>query len=186
MKLLSLYVLLLFSIAFRAPECVCVKETHPSEEKIKADRQQAFDKATAVFEGKVVALNPYTVTLRLQKRWKGPSQNEIVLSMGAVPGFDGTPLPEECSYQFQLGEEYLVYAYGPAERLKTSACDTLTIKNAAEEEQGLDQIKQHETLPRNQMNRHGDVSRRCDANKECTQCWERRRPRLLGAVDLPS
>jgi len=88
MKLLSLSVLLLFSIAFRAPECVCIKEAHPSEEKIKAVRQQAFEKATAVFEGKVVALNPYFVTLRLQKRWKGPGQNEIVLSTGAVPGFE--------------------------------------------------------------------------------------------------
>jgi hypothetical protein len=146
MKLLSLSVLLLFSIAFRAPECVCIKDPHRSEEKIKADRKQAFDKATAVFEGKVVALNPYSVTLRLQKRWKGPGQNEIVLSTGAVPGVDGTPLPEECSYQFQLGEEYLVYAYGPAEKLKTSSCDTLTIKNAAEEEKGLDQIERHQTL----------------------------------------
>ena len=89
MKLLSLSVLLLFSITFRAPDCVCIKDPHRSEEKIKADRRQAFDKATAVFEGKVVALNPYTVTFRLQKRWKGPSQNEIVLSTGAVPGYDG-------------------------------------------------------------------------------------------------
>ena len=146
MKLLSLFVVLLCSITFRSPECVCSKEAHRSEEKIKADRRQTFDKATAVFEGKVVALNPYTVTIRLQKHWKGTSQNEIVLSTGAVPGYDGTPLPEECSYQFQLGEVYLVYAYGPAEKLKTSSCDTLTIKNAAEEEEGLDQIKQHETL----------------------------------------
>ena len=147
MKLLSLSVLLLFSITFRAPDCVCIKDPHRSEEKIKADRRQAFDKATAVFEGKVVALNPYTVTFRLQKRWKGPSQNEIVLSTGAVPGYDGTPLPEECVYQFQLlGEAYLVYAYGPVEKLKTDACDTFMIKDAAEEEQGLDQIKRHETL----------------------------------------
>lgn len=106
-----------------------------------------MDKATAVFEGKVVALNPYTVTFKLQKRWKGPGQNEIVLSTGAVPGYDGTPLlPEECASQFQLGEEYLVYAYGPAEKLKTDICVTFRIKDAAEEENGLDQIKRHETL----------------------------------------
>ena len=143
MKLLSLSVLLLFSVAFRAPDCVCSQISDPrSEEKIRAYSQQAFDKATAAFEGKVVALNPYTVTLRLQKRWKGPSQNEIVLSTEAVPGYDGTPLPEECVYQFQLlGEAYLVYAYGPVEKLKTDACDTFMIKDAAEEEKGLDQIK---------------------------------------------
>jgi hypothetical protein len=73
-------------------------------------------------------------------------KNELVLSTGAVPGYDGTPLPEECAYQFQLGEEYLVYAYGPAEKLKTDTCNTIRIKDATEEENGLDQIKRHETL----------------------------------------
>ena len=65
---------------------------------------------------------------------------------GAVPGYEGTPLPEECSYQFQLGEEYLVYAYAAGEKLKASICSTLMIKNAAAEEKGLDQIKTHETI----------------------------------------
>ena len=148
MKLLLL-VILLFSppSVSSAPECVCIKDPHPSEEKLKADRRQAYDKATAVFAGKVVALDAYTVTFRLEKRWRGDSSlNEVVLSTGAVPGYDGTPLPEECSYEFQQGEEYLVYAYGAAEKMKANICSTLPIKNAAEEEKGLDQIKQHETI----------------------------------------
>jgi hypothetical protein len=147
MKLL-LFVVLLFSppSATNAPSCVCVKDPHPSEEKVKADRRQAYDKATAVFAGKVVALDAYTVTFRLEKRWKGDPLNEVVLSTGAVPGYDGTPLPENCGYQFHQGEEYLVYAYGAAEKMKANICSTLPIKNAAEEEKGLDQIKQHETI----------------------------------------
>ena len=69
-----------------------------------------------------------------------------MLSTGAVAGYDGTPLPEECSYQFHLGEEYLVYAYGAAEKMKAYVCSTLLIKDAAEEEKALDKIKPHETI----------------------------------------
>jgi hypothetical protein len=145
--------LLLFILLFsppslmRRPECVCVKDPHPSAEKVRAERRQAFDKATAVFVGKVVALDAYKVTFRLEKRWKGDaSRSEVVLSTGAVRGYDGTPLPKECSYQFHLGEEYLVHAFGTVKKMEADVCSTLPIKNAAEEENGLDQIKPHETI----------------------------------------
>jgi hypothetical protein len=86
MKLL-LFVVLIFSLrpTTRAADCVCVKESHPSEERVKADRRQVYDKAAAVFVGKVVALDAYTVTFRLAKRWKGDSLDEVILSTGAVP-----------------------------------------------------------------------------------------------------
>jgi hypothetical protein len=147
MKLL-LFVVLLFSplSVTRGADCVCVKEPHPSEEKVKADRKQVYEKASAVFAGKVVALDAYTVTFRLDKQWKGDSLNEVSLSTGAVFGYDGTPLPEECSSQFHLGEEYLVYAFGAAQKMKAYVCSTLLSRNAAEEEEGLDKIKPHETI----------------------------------------
>jgi hypothetical protein len=150
MKLLLL--LLLFSplTVSSAPECVCIKDPHPSEEKLKADQRQAYEKATAVFAGKVIALDAYTVTFGLERRWKGKySLSEVVLSTGAVPGYDGTPFPEECSYQFHLGEEYLVYAYGAPERMKANTCATLVSKDAVKEEKRLDAIKLHETIRRN-------------------------------------
>lgn len=143
-----LLLLLLFSpLSLTRPDCVCIKDPHPSAEKVKAERRQAFDKATAVFVGKVVALDGYKLTFRLQKQWKGDaSLSEVVLSTGAVPGYDGTPLPKECSYQFHLGEEYLVYAYGAAEKMEADGCLTQPIKSAASEENGLDQIKPHDTI----------------------------------------
>jgi hypothetical protein len=113
---------------------------------VKANRKQAYNKATAVFAGKVVALDPYTVKFRLEKRWKGDSGAEVILSTGAVTGFDAAPLPEECSYQFHLGEKYLVYAYGAAEKMKANSCLTFLIKNAAAEENGLDEIKLHKLI----------------------------------------
>jgi hypothetical protein len=144
-----LLLILLFSPAplMRSPECVCIKDPHPSEEKVKAERRQAFDKATAVFVGKVVALDGYKVTFGLEKRWKGDSpRGEVVLSTGAVRMYDGTPLPKECSYYFQLGEEYLVYTYGAVEKMEADGCLTVPVKSAAEEEKGLDQIKPHEII----------------------------------------
>ncbi len=147
MKLLLL-VVLVFSLSpeTSAADCVCVKEPHPSQKKVKADRRQTYNKATAVFTGKVVALDGFTVKFRLKKRWKGDTLNEVVMSTGAVPGYDGTPLPEECSYQFHLGEEYLVYAFGTAEKMKAYICSTFPIRDAAAEEKGLDEIKRHETI----------------------------------------
>ena len=149
MKILLLIVILFFPTpASRRADCVCVKDPHPSAEQVKADRRKAYDKATAIFVGKVIALDGYRVTFSLEKQWKGAKLDEIILSTGAVPGFDGTPLPEECSYQFHLGEEYLVSAYGPAEKMKADSCTTFPITSAEveEEEKGLDQIKPHEAI----------------------------------------
>jgi hypothetical protein len=148
MRLLLFFVLLFLPLSVtRAPECVCVKDPHPSQEKVKADRRQVYEQATAVFAGKVVALDAYRVTFALQKRWKGESSlNQVVLSTGAVPGYDGTPLPEECSYQFHSGGSYLLNAFGAAEKMKAGLCSTLLIKDAAEEEKGLDEIRLHETI----------------------------------------
>jgi hypothetical protein len=83
----------------------------------------------------------------MEKRWKGDAAlGEGVLSTGALPGYGGTPLPKECSYQFRLGEEYLVYAFGAVGKMEADVCLTQPIKSATAEENGLDQIKPHETI----------------------------------------
>src|SRR6185436_17840056 len=147
MKPLLLFILLFSPLSMRRPECVCIKDPHPSAENVKAERRQAFDKATAVFVGKVVALDAYKVEFQLEKRWKGDSSPaEVVLSTGAKPFWEGgPPLTKECSYQFHLGEEYLVFAFGAVDKMEADVCLTLPIKDAAAEENGLDQIKPHET-----------------------------------------
>jgi hypothetical protein len=148
MTKLLIFAALLFPIpsTIGKADCVCVKERQRSPEKVQADRRRAYDEAAAVFAGKVIALDAYAVRFRVEKRWKGEAQDEIRLSTGAVPGIDGTPLPQECSYQFRLGEKYLVYAYGAGEKLKTDICSTFVAKDAVEEEKGLDEIRAHETV----------------------------------------
>jgi len=145
---LFLFVLLFFVQPSASADCVCIKDPHRSLEQIQADRKQQYEKATAVFAGKVIANDGFTVTFKLMKRWKGSNEGQISLSTGAVRGVDGTPLPEECRPQFRLGEEYLVYAYGPGDKMKAVSCTTFALKDAAEEEKGLDEIKPHETIGR--------------------------------------
>jgi hypothetical protein len=148
MKLLII-VAIVFSIssATHNPECVCIKDPHPSPAAVKSDRRQNYDRAAAVFVGRVVSLDAYVVKFRLEKRWKGNAKDEIILSTGAVPFPDAShPLPEECNYAFSLGEEYLVYAYLNDQKLKADRCATLKAKDAADEENGLDEIKPHEVV----------------------------------------
>ena len=142
--------MLTFSLALaaHAAECVCVKEAHPSAQKIEADRRQAYGEAAAVFTGKVVALNAYAVKLKPVKRWKGDDADEVVISTGAVPGPDGTPIPDDCDYNFRLGAEYLVYARGVAGKLRAYLCSALPIKDAAEEKKWLDAARRREASGR--------------------------------------
>lgn len=121
---LLLFAVLLFSAPSPATavDCACLKSPNPSTEEVKANRKRVYDKAAAIFAGKVVALDGYSVTFKLEKLWKGEFREEIVLSTGAVTGIDGTPLPKECGYQFHLGEEYLVYAFGAPTEMEAGVC----------------------------------------------------------------
>ncbi len=142
MKSFLLLVLVAFTFApSRNADCVCIKDHDASEEKVRADRKNAYEQATAIFEGKVVALDSSKITFKLQKQWKGSSKDEVKLSTGTVFGYHGTPLPKECSYQFELGQEYLVYTFGREEKMEAASCLTFKIKEATVEEKLLDQIK---------------------------------------------
>src|SRR5262245_22557805 len=139
-----LFIILLLSLKPIGPnfDCVCVKPPNRSAEEIQVERKRIYDNATAVFVGKVVALDPYKVTFKLSQRWKGNANaNEVVLSTGAVEGFDGSPLPKECSPQFKLGQEYLVYAFARDKMLTAGSCWTFSLNDSLEEQRGLDQIK---------------------------------------------
>ena len=160
MNLLLLFVLVFpLSLEPRAASCVCVKEPNPSEAKIKADRRRAFDEAVAVFTGEVTALDGFTVKIKLHKRWKGDDAREVILSTGAVPGHDGTPIPKECSYHFRLGEQYLVYAYRVSGKLMADTCSAFPIREAAAEEKGLDEIKRHEIVSQSSAGMRDDIPR---------------------------
>lgn len=118
-----------------APEsclaCSCAQPKPPAE---------ARDSATAVFQGRVVAiaegsgaqnLPQRRITMRAMTSWRGdvPAEVAIYTAQGSAA----------CGYSFEVGSEYLVYAYtgtggvgGTTDALNTNLCNrTRLIADAA-------------------------------------------------------
>jgi len=116
-------------------------DSHPTPEKIRADRLSAFEKATVVFSGEVVAKDRLTVKFKVDKIWKGDEAREITMLTGTKDNGDGTFTVSTCDYGFEKGERYLIYAYGPVAELKTHKCSrTMLLRDAQTEMKGLDEI----------------------------------------------
>lgn len=82
---------------------------------------EARGKSTAVFSGEVIAVieKPQTfyveVKFKVRRAWKQVSTDEITVRTGRGSG--------DCGFHFEVGESYLVYAYGPDENnLETNIC----------------------------------------------------------------
>ena len=132
--------------------CLCVGESNMTPEKIRAERVEAFEKAASVFSGEVVMLDRFTVKFRVERIWKGPVTKEITMLTGAKDNGDGTFTTSSCDYRFTKGERYLVWAYGFPAGLKTDTCSrTAKMKDAAKEEQGLDEITPHQVVGKEPM-----------------------------------
>jgi hypothetical protein len=121
--------------------CGCPSLSNPTLEEIRAARFKAFDSATIVFSGKVIELEPNKVKFQVEKIWKGDSVDEIVMVIQEKKD-NGNYVMTSCDYRFKSGEEYLVYAYGAPNELRTHACSRTTLlKNAEQEMKGLDEIE---------------------------------------------
>ena len=77
MKLFLFVVLIFLPPATPAVDCVCVKEPLPSEEKVNADRRHVYNKAKAVFAGKVVALDAYKILLNWRSGGKATLSTKL-------------------------------------------------------------------------------------------------------------
>ncbi|MBA3711095.1 MAG: hypothetical protein H0W76_01440 [Pyrinomonadaceae bacterium] len=100
--------------------CTCDLPLHN-----KSLEQQIVDArkdSKAVFSGKVVEVieNPkdyfyVVVRLRIERSWKNVRADEVLIVTGRGGG--------DCGYRFEVGESYLVYAYGSGGgRLETNIC----------------------------------------------------------------
>ena len=137
--------MLLTIIPQKAHACSCVPPGSPAEEQVRS---------TAIFAGKVIkterlpadanSIAPMDITFDVTKVWKGPiSQTLVVRSV-------------ICSYEFETGAEYLVYAisypYQGEEYLGVSLCRrTRPLVSAAEDltvlGEGVTPIDQNPELP---------------------------------------
>jgi hypothetical protein len=87
----------------------------------------------------VISLDLLTVRFRVEKIWKGDEAKEIRMLTGTKYNGDGTYTMTSCDYPFRLGKKYLLYAYGPSEKLITGACSrTSPLEYAEAEMKGLD------------------------------------------------
>lgn len=112
----------------RSFACVCVPSGPPAQE---------LPRATAVFAGKVIKIEPSSasvwrgvdsvnVTFQVSKVWKGPLRRTLTV-LTARWGID-------CGYEFQSGQEYLVYSLGTEDQLVVWLCSrTRPLSTASED-----------------------------------------------------
>jgi hypothetical protein len=108
--------------------CSCFPHRSPQEE---------LAESAVVFSGQVIQINNsaqtrgffgseilLTVTFNVYEIWKGPQENPIVIKT--------TPNSASCGFNFEVGQEYLIYAFGSKSNLQTNICTrTTTLANAA-------------------------------------------------------
>lgn len=107
--------------------------------------EQAFERSTAVFAGRVVDIDTpflawlglersgsYDVTFAVSRRWKGVDRDSITVRTRLTG--------ESCGYSFEMGGDYLVFvARGPAAGLETGMCSgTRDLAGAETELRALD------------------------------------------------
>ena len=121
--------------------CGCPFQPDPSPEEMRAARWKAFDDAAAVFSGKVIGLEENKVRFKVEKIWKGDPVDEIKMVI-QERGEGGEYVATSCDYSYDVGERYVVYAYGTPAELRTYVCSrTRLLKNGDQEMKGLDEIR---------------------------------------------
>ena len=115
--------------------------------------KEEFKIATAVFSGKVVSeeyrpvtssagdqpegSEVLTVKLSVDRYWKGNVGDEVDMytTVTKLPGGLIQSYAED--FHFELGEEYLIYAFGPSDKLRTNVC-----KRTAKIERAKDDLRE--------------------------------------------
>ncbi|GEM_PF-6610229 len=113
---------LLFAPAKRVVACTCAPEDPDTKRYIETE----LDSATAVFSGRVIKTQKIGYSLYSQQDmvratfevytiWKGKTYQYYIVEN------------TDCEYPFRLGYDYLVFAYGDANNLKSYYCSPTII-----------------------------------------------------------
>jgi hypothetical protein len=65
------------------------------------------------FAGKVTGVEGERVTFDVARVWKGPREKALTLTANGKPG---------CTFRFEVGKEYVVFADGQKDALSTDVC----------------------------------------------------------------
>ena len=108
---------IVFLAGLDAAACTC--ELPWPKRTVKQQVNRARKDSRAVFSGSVLKIDEagymLKVTLKVENSWKGFLPTEVVVLTGRGGG--------DCGYGFEVGEDYLVYAYGrDLDHLGTNIC----------------------------------------------------------------
>ena len=137
MKLINYLILtalfLSFLLTLPAPvtyACDCVVSGSPSEEMEKKD---------AVFSGKVLTIkdrnklstikssaDPMEVVIAVNEIWKGIEESQVAVFTERDSA--------SCGFEFQVGQEYLVYASKDGDQLRASLCSRTALLSLASDD----------------------------------------------------
>jgi hypothetical protein len=124
-----------------ACSCAPSADNIPFEEKVK----EAVDISTAVFSGEVseVKKEPGTffvkVKFKVKTAWKNKFVKEITITTGLNDGL--------CGYNFEVGEEYLIYAYGKQNNLGTGICTRTSLLKSNKDITVLNKLAKRKSKP---------------------------------------
>lgn len=131
--LFSMLGVITFMALTQAEGLACTCRLPSPELTLRQQVINARNESRAVFSGKVLEITEnnqtYSIAVRLkvERAWKGSLPAEIIIITGRGGG--------DCGSHFDLGESYLVYAYGSNEsNLSTNICRrTAKLLNAADD-----------------------------------------------------
>lgn len=136
--LFSVVILLALAVSFGGAvepcfACSCIMPGAPQEEMARS---------SAVFQGKVIevrsapaggmvsSMDPVEVIFEVSQVWKGPEYTRLSVKTALSSA--------SCGFEFQAGQEYIVYASGDEGGLETGLCTrTRTLADGGEDVQAL-------------------------------------------------
>jgi hypothetical protein len=91
--------------------------------------------------GKGVEYEVLSYVFEADRWWKGRPKREVVLYTDHTRDPDGTEHISDCDVGFEVGREYLIYAYGEGDEFGTGACSlTKRISRAAKDIKALNRL----------------------------------------------
>lgn len=145
---LTLVVLSGLTVSSRDLEaCVCfgspVQKTEGQlTEMVREDRNEAV----AVFAGKVITVDTFTVTFQVERVWKGNLPREIAFRTGAKDMGKGEVMASTCDFAFEECVSYVVFGAGSSlSDLHATQCTlTRSLKDASDTIRRLDVLAERE------------------------------------------
>lgn len=86
----------------------------------------------SAFAGKVTGITGDRITFDVARVWKGPREKALMLTSNSRPG---------CTFAFEVGKEYVVFADGQKDALSTDQC--VPNRELADAGRAVKQLDQH-------------------------------------------